>query len=1022
MAEEKKLNKEQLKAVRYRKGPLLIIAGAGTGKTMVVTERIKNIIEKDWAKTEEILALTFTDKAAREMEERVDQVLPYGYTQMWISTFHSFCDQVLRSEALHIGLNPKYKLMTQAQTIQLIRDNLFNFELNYFRPLGNPTKFVGGMLQHFSRLQDEDISPDDYLEWVERQKKSHFAKASRDDSADVKSLSAESKLELEKWTELANAYKAYDELKVKEGYFDYGDLIVKTLKLFRDRPNILKKYKEQFKYILVDEFQDTNIAQNDLVMMLAGKKASGPKGAPARGGNITVVADDDQSIYKWRGAAVSNVLQFRENYPKAKLITLTKNYRSGQKILDSSYKLIQHNNPDRLEQVENIDKKLKSQVKEKGEISFIHRDRVENEADVVAKEIINLVNPEGSYSRSGEELHSGSETKYEWSDIAILVRANNHADSFIRAFQRKGVPYQFLGPGRLFKQSEVIDMISYLKVLYNFEDDVSLYRLLSIEELEIDQKDLARIANYARKYNLCIYDAIKKSKDIFIKEKTRKKIEKIIKIIDKHLKSVRKDTAGQLLYDFLEESELLVSLLNPDTVSAQKRAKNISKFFDKLKTYEVDNEDATVMSVIDWIDLSMDLGESPLAADIDWTEINAVNILTVHSAKGLEFPIVFLVNLVGERFPSRRRSEQIPIPDELIKEQLPSGDYHLQEERRLFYVGMTRAKEKLFLTAANYYGEGKREKKLSPFIFESLGDKAVSSEREAESSEQLSILDYKPSEIDPSTMVSTPVTDFHIDYLSYSQIDVFRICPLHYKLKYLLNVPTPVTSALSFGMTMHATMKDFYEAAVSGEKVNEGSLIKIYDKNWRKEGYTSRAYEKKMHTRGIKYLRGFYEQSFDRKNLPEALELPFVVPLYKSKPGSGQALSDKKYRPLKIGGKMDRVDILPDGTVEIIDYKTGAKVPTQAQADKDLQLSFYALAASKLTGDVFNVDVGKLKMSFYYFEEQVKVTTHRTKRQLAEVEKEIFDWRERIETSDFKCSKHMFCDNCEYHLFCAADE
>ncbi|MBN1169128.1 UvrD-helicase domain-containing protein [Candidatus Woesebacteria bacterium] len=999
---DKKLNKEQLKAVKHKKGPLLIIAGAGTGKTTVITERIKHIIEKELAKTDEILALTFTDKAAREMEERVDMALPYGYTQMWISTFHSFCDQILRSDAFHIGLNSRYKLMTQAQTIQLIRNNLFNFKLKYFRPLGNPTKFVGGMLQHFSRLQDEDVSPEEYLKWVKGQKKSYSAKASQDDSADSRILSAESKsskeeeLELEKWTELANAYKAYDELKVKEGLFDYGDLIVKTLELFRNRPNILKKYKDQFKYILVDEFQDTNIAQNDLVMMLAGKN-----------GNITVVADDDQSIYKWRGAAVSNVLQFRENYPKAKLITLTKNYRSGQKILDGSYKLIQHNNPDRLEQVENIDKKLESQVSPASRkasrddsITFIHSDRVENEADAVAKEVKRLI----------------EEEDFNWSDIAVLVRANNHADSFIRSFQRRGVPYQFLGPGRLFKQLEVIDMISYLKVLYNFEDDVSLYRLLSIEELGVDHKDLSRVANYARKYNLSIYDAIKKSKDIFIKGGTRKKLKKIIKIIDKHLKFVRKESAGQLLYDFLEESELLVELLNPDTAVAQKRAKNISKFFDKLKTYEVDNEDATVMSVVDWIDLSMDLGESPLAADIDWSEINAVNILTVHSAKGLEFPVVFLVNLVGERFPSRRRSEQIPIPDELIKESLPSGDHHLQEERRLFYVAMTRAKEKLFFTAANYYGEGKREKKLSPFIFEALGDKVIQSESsfaKATEDRQLSFLDYKPSNIDPSTMVKSEVQDLHIDYLSYSQIDVFRVCPLHYKLKYIFNVPTPPTSALSFGMTMHATMKDFYEAAVAGEKATVDTLLKTYEKNWRREGYVSRAYEKKMHTRGIKYLKGFYKESFDKKNLPKALELPFVVPLKSP---------SKNARPLKIGGKMDRVDVLSDGTVEIVDYKTGEKVPTQKQADNDLQLTFYALAASKLTGEIFDVDLKKLKMSFYYFEEQVKVTTQRTQKQLDQTEKEIFEWREKIETSDFKCSKHMFCDNCEYKLFCAADE
>ncbi len=260
---EVKLNEEQEKAVKHGAGPLLIIAGAGTGKTTVITERIKHLILSKKAKPDEILALTFTEKAAREMEERVDIAMPYGYTQMWISTFHSFCDRILRREALHIGLDPKYKLMSQAESVQLVRNNLFKFDLNYFRPLGNPTKFIDGMLQHFSRLQDEDVSPKDYFAYA-------------------KKLKGVEKEEKAKTLELAKAFKTYDELKVKDGLMDFGDLIVKTLKLFRERPNVVRVYREQFKYILVDEFQDTNYSQNELAIMLAGKAK-----------NITVCGDDD---------------------------------------------------------------------------------------------------------------------------------------------------------------------------------------------------------------------------------------------------------------------------------------------------------------------------------------------------------------------------------------------------------------------------------------------------------------------------------------------------------------------------------------------------------------------------------------------------------------------------------------------------------------------------------------------------------------------------------------------------------
>jgi len=961
MAQAKKLNEQQLKAVNHKTGPLLIIAGAGTGKTTVVTERIKFLIEKKLAAPSEILALTFTEKAAREMQERVDEALPYGYSQMWLSTFHSFCDKILRAEALHIGLDPRYKLMSESEATQLVRTNLFELDLDYFRPLGNPNKFIGGILQHFSRLQDEDISPNEYLSWTKTLKKSK---------------TSEEQLEIIKWKELAGAYKKYDAIKIREGFFDYGDLIVKALEVFRTRKNILVRYQKQFKYILVDEYQDTNFAQNEIVKLLAGKN-----------GNITVVADDDQAIYRWRGAAVSNVIQFRKNFPKTKIITLTKNYRSTQEILDRSYDLIQHNNPDRLEVVEKIDKKLLAEKHgTKHEIRFIHTDRVENEAEEVAKEIKKLV----------------GEKKYAWKDFAILVRANNHAEPFTRALARHNVPYQFLGPGRLFKQPEIIDLISYLKVLYNFEDSVSFYRLLSLEYFNVSPRDLAAIGNYAKRKNLSLFEAAEKVDDIFVSDQTKEKIKKILAIITKHMALVRKETAGQILYYFLEDTGLMPKLINPESQDAQKRASNISKFFDKLKTYEVDHEDATIPTVVDWIELSSELGESPLAANEDWTDINAVNLLTVHSAKGLEFPVVFLVNLASQRFPTSEKREQIPIPEELIKEILPKGDFHLQEERRLFYVGMTRAKERLYFTAADYYGEGKREKKLSPFIFEALGEGSTSSE--VDKNKQLSFLGYEPKT--ESSKVLDKKLSFHIDYLSYSQIETFKTCPLHYKLKYILNVPTPPSASQSFGTSIHAALRDFYNL-VGSQKATQKLLLDLLEKNWITEGYHSKTHEKKFLEKGKKYLEEYFKSEFNPKVKTVATEKSFIIPL--------NVLDS---RPLKIGGRIDRVDTLPGGVIEIIDYKTGANVPTQKQIDGDLQMSFYALAAITLKEIPFAKNAEEVKMTFYYFENQKKISTVRTKEQLDEVVKEIFKTREEMENSDFVCSDNFLCRNCEYKMLC----
>jgi len=337
LTDEIPLNPEQLIAVTHGDGPLLIIAGAGTGKTKVITHRIAHLIENG-VNPNQILALTFTEKAAGEMEERVDRLVPYGYSNVWISTFHSFGDRILRDNVLEIGLAPDFKVLSEAEKIIFLKEHLFELPLNYYRPLGNPIKYISAITGLISRLKDEDVGVEEYVTYADGLKKlvgetlvvSHREGTSPSPTAQG--------FGLEQQDELAKTYAKYQELMAKHGYLDFGDQVVLPLKLFRARPHILKRYQEKFRYILVDEFQDTNFAQFQLVKLLSERHK-----------NITVVGDDDQSIYKFRGAAISNVLGFQKIYPDAKLITLTKNYRSCQPILDSAYRLISHNNPDRLE-------------------------------------------------------------------------------------------------------------------------------------------------------------------------------------------------------------------------------------------------------------------------------------------------------------------------------------------------------------------------------------------------------------------------------------------------------------------------------------------------------------------------------------------------------------------------------------------------------------------------------------------------------------------------------------------------
>ena len=366
------LNVQQQEAVTSTEGPLLIIAGAGTGKTTAITRRIAYLIEKKLAKPSEILALTFTEKAAGEMEERVDVLVSYGYIDTWIGTFHSFGNRVLQENAIDLGLSPDFKVLTRPSQILFFQQNLFAFKLSYYRPLSNPTKFIEAILQFISRCKDEDISPVDYKRYVRKFKKTNPRKLGL--------TKKEWEAEVERQEELANVYERYESLKTNAGLVDFGDQITLTLKLFREKPTILKKYQQQFKYILVDEFQDTNWAQNELVKLLAKPKD-----------NICVVADDDQSIYRFRGAAISNVLEFKKTYLQAKIVTLLENFRSGQPILDSAYRLIRHNDPDRLEVKENINKKLLAVNKNSsGPPKEIYAETLSDEADAVAKKIENL--------------------------------------------------------------------------------------------------------------------------------------------------------------------------------------------------------------------------------------------------------------------------------------------------------------------------------------------------------------------------------------------------------------------------------------------------------------------------------------------------------------------------------------------------------------------------------------------------------------------------------------------------------
>jgi len=982
--EQTKLNKSQKDAVKHKKGPLLIIAGAGTGKTTVITERINWLITQEGISPSQILALTFTEKAAAEMEERVDLVLPLGYTQLWISTFHSFCDQILRNEAIAIGLNPSFKLLSEAESVLLLRRHLFELELDYFRPASNPNKFLQELISHFSRLRDEDITPKEYLQFSKRQMK----------KADM----PQEIIEYKKYSELAYGFARYQKLKESEGLMDFADLIGNTLRLFRERPNVLQEYQNKFRYLLVDEFQDTNIAQNELLLLLS----QGSK-------NITVVADDDQSIYKWRGAAVSNVIQFKANFPKAKIIVLTRNYRSTKEILDKSYQLIQYNNPDRLEVKEKINKKLLPARKLEGApIELIFKERVEEEADAVALKIKSLVKP--SKSKALAQSH------YQFKDIAVLVRANSQADPFARALARSGIPYQFLGPGQLFHQPEIKDLIAYLKLLDDPTDNVACFRLCNIDVFGINPRDLAFIKSFSRQNNLYLLEALEQLSDSdhesdtsspHVSNLTKENVKNLVSMLHRHLNLICKETGGQILYYFLKDSGLLKKYLQPKTEKEQISGMNMAKFFNKIKDFENKNKDNSVASLLEWINLRMEMGESPMASENDWNERNAINILTVHSAKGLEFPCVFIVNLVDRRFPTTERHEVIPIPQPLIKETLPEGNSHEQEERRLFYVAMTRAKDRLFLTAAKFYGEGKLQKRISPFVSEAIGAERLNSllaKQNVSPSTQLTLLDWnKKEEATLPPNLNPPVA-----YLSFSQWEAYRNCPRQYQYKYNLKIPTPSSAPQTYGNTIHQTLKLFYQRQLTQEKkLTLDDLISILEANWSSEGFSSKSHEEESKIQALKMIKRFYNEGFEYEKIGNvlALEQPFSFRLTPT---------------LKVGGVIDRIDNLELNKVEIIDYKTGNRIPSQRDVDENDQLSLYAMAISTIKDISFSRQVNDIVLSLYFLEEGTKISSKRSPKQIEQTKNKIINVAKELETTDFSPNPNrpFPCEYCEFRLLC----
>jgi len=951
------LNPAQRRAVLHGQGPLLIIAGAGTGKTKVITHRIARLIASKAARPDEILAVTFTEKAANEMEARVDVLVPYTSSFAEISTFNSFGERVLRDCALDIGYPPDFRLLDDVEQAIFFREHLFRLPLDYYRPLSQPTRHIQELLGAIRRLKQEDIRADDYARYAEGLK-------GRESNESEKETSR-------KHLEIARVYAEYQSLLRMQGLIDFEDQVTLVVDLFRRRPSVLEDYRRRYKYILVDEFQDTNYIQFELLKMLAAGHR-----------NLTVVGDDDQSIFRFRGASLSNILNFEEVYPEAKRIVLTRNYRSTQPILDASYRLIQHNNPNRLEFKYRVDKRLKAIARGAGKsIHMLQFDTLSHEADAVADRVL--------------EIH---EQGSAWRDIAVLVRRNADADPYLRSFNMKQVPFRFSGSRGLYQQEEVKVLVAFIRALTDFDNSRDLFFLALSDVYKADSYDMTRIAGHAEKKNLSLHSVFKAIAEGASPVETTKETEETVKRIFTDLMTfvdlAGAKNAGSVVYAFLEKSGYLKSLVSPMTLEAEVRIKNIRLFFDKIKGFADLVENDSIRSFARYLDLLREVGDNPATSEAELDE-DAVNVLTVHKAKGLEFETVFLGSLIEDRFPGRERRERIPVPDGILKESLPGRENYLQEERRLFYVAMTRARRALYLTWAKDYGL-KRPKKVSPFVLEALDipkmPEDVLRTTVLEEIRRYALSDSRPK----APAAARPSGALR---LSHVQVEDYLICPLKHRFRHVMRVPVLPHHSLVFGRVLHATIHSYLRLKTKGKRPAEQDVLDEYARNWVNEGFLSREHEELRKAAGERALRLFYRREEESGRPPAFLEKPF-----RWQEGG-----------IRFSGRFDRVDFEEGGPV-IIDFKT-TEASSQKEADRraadSLQMDIYALSFLKAEG------ILPVETRLHFLESDIVGRAAKGEKELRRAAEKIRQTAEGVRGGEFTARPDWHnCSYCEFKTIC----
>ena len=874
------LNREQRAAVTHREGPLLVIAGPGTGKTEVITRRLAWLIATKRARPRDTLALTFTENVAEEMQGRVDVLVPYGQADARIHTFHAFGDAVLREFAFELGLPGDVRLITRSEAIVLLRDNLFDLGLQFYRPLGDPTRFLGALVDLFQRAKDEDISTEALTNWGARS-----AAVEGSDPA-----------VWDRRLELGRVFRRYEELLLGHGLIDHGNQICLPLRLMREHAWIRDELRRRHRFVLVDEFQDLNPAQLALL-----------DGLTAPEGNVTAVGDPDQAIYTFRGAGRDNVVSFENAHPHLQRIVLRRNYRSRQPIIEAAHRLRESGSDAQLAYEPQVAHRRRGRSQEVHALAF---ETPNDEADGIATAIAQAV---AAGARPG--------------DFAVLARSNYEIEPLAQALRVRSLPVRTHLPSDFFAHPQVRPLLAFLRVVADPDQTLELYALATSYPYFLGGERLTDLLAVARRSHRSLWGQLAReveaggSASEFDKAAAR-----LVADVRSGIGLSHERTSTEVLYNYVRHSGRLAQLAaSPD--AGQPKA--VARFFDIVRGRARLLAHDRVAAVVPHLDALIEAEDE--LADSGPLDVDAVSVLTVHRAKGLEFKVVYLTGLTDGRFPARGRPPAIQLPwDEIKGCDGPESD-RLGEERRLAFVAMTRARDELWLTYHLRGSDGRGNRRPSQFLAAALDSPLSVTCASVEPMAHLTA--HAEAHSQPAGDAPKPPI---ASAFSFSELETYLDCPERYRLRHVVGLPSAPHHALTYGSAMHQAVAAFHLAQKRGRTLSDAELQTVFASAWSAEGFLSREHEEARFQAGIEALRRFRLAALDSREKVVAVERPFAYQL----------------EDLTIRGRMDRVDETPGGAI-VVDYKS-SEVTDQAKADEkarnSLQLQVYAMAHEAETG------------------------------------------------------------------------